>query len=76
MFAGVECRGAADAAYTTALMLEYCKLTNTPYSGDAADILKCFDQIQWPLPYKIFEKAGANEDLGAVQAVPGGYMRA
>jgi hypothetical protein len=49
MYAGIEGRGAADAAYTTALILEYCKLTKTPYSGGAADILKCFDQIQRPL---------------------------
>ena len=58
MFAGIEGRGAADAAYTTALMLEYCKPTKTPYSGGAADILKCFDQIQRPLLYKILEEAG------------------
>ena len=58
MYAGIEGRGAVDAAYTTALILEYCKLTKTPYSGGAADILKCFDQIQRPLLYKLLEKAG------------------
>ena len=37
MFVGVEGRGAADAAYATALLLEFCKLKKIPFSGGATD---------------------------------------
>ena len=49
MYAGVEGKGAEDAAYATALLGEWCELTNTDFSGGSADIFKCFDQIVRPL---------------------------
>ena len=58
MFAGVEGKGAADAVYNTALRIELCKLLGEDFAGAAADIYKCFDQIQRPLLYGILEKAG------------------
>ena len=58
MFAGVEGKGAADAAYSTGLLLEWCKLYEADYTGGAADIFKCFDQILRPLVDRLLEKAG------------------
>ena len=66
MFAGVEGKGAADASYTTALRIELCNLLGEEYAGAAADIYKCFDQIQRPLLYETLKKAG----------MPGGVMSA
>jgi hypothetical protein len=56
MFAGVEGKGAADAVYNTALRIELCKILGEDFAGAAADIYKCFDQIQRPLLYAILEK--------------------
>ena len=58
MFAGVEGQGAADAAYVTSLLLEHCTLHNIPFSGGAADIYKCFDQLSRPLIYDLIKAAG------------------
>ena len=58
MYAGVEGQGAADAAYATALLLEYCTLHNSPFSGGAADIYTCFDQLSRPLIYDLIKAAG------------------
>ena len=58
MFAGVEGKGAADAVYNTTLRIELCKILGEDFAGAAADIYKCFDQIQRPLLYAILEKAG------------------
>ena len=52
MFAGVPGKGAADASYRTALVMEACKLTETDFTGGAADIYKCFDQLVRPIIYK------------------------
>ena len=61
MYAGVEAQGAEAAAYHTALIAELCKLTHTNFSGGAADIYKCFDQIVRPLIYKQLDAAGMPE---------------
>ena len=61
MYAGVEGRGAGDAAYSTAVLLEWCKLHGEEYTGGAADIYKCFDQILRPLLFKILHEAGMPE---------------
>ena len=58
MYAGVEGRGAQDAAYNTALLTEWCKAMNLDLTGGAADIFKCFDQLSRPLIYAIVEIAG------------------
>ena len=58
IYAGVECNGAADAAYATAIEIEYCRVTGKQYTGGAADIYKCFDQIRRPIVYKLLEAAG------------------
>ena len=66
MYAGVEGRGAQDAAYNTALLTEWCKAMGMDLTGGAADIYKCFDQLSRPLIYMILEKAGMPEQvLGA-----------
>ena len=49
MYAGVEGKGAADAAYSTGLLIEWCRLAGVGYSGGAADIYKCFDQVVRPV---------------------------
>ena len=66
MYAGVEGKGAADAVYQTALRIELSHLKNESFAAAAADIYKCFDQIQRPLLYEIMEKAG----------IPKGILRA
>ena len=58
VYAGVEGKGAADAAYATAIEIEYCRLAGTPYTGGAADIYKCFDQIRRNVVYKLLDRAG------------------
>ena len=58
MYAGIEAQGAEDAAYHTALVAELCKLTDTQFSGGAADIYKRFDQIVRPLIYNLLDEAG------------------
>ena len=50
--------GADDAWYETAFNIEHHRVTNTHYSGGASDIYKCFDQICWPLLYRIATAAG------------------
>ena len=46
IYAGIEGQGANDAAYATAVEIEYCRVHGIEYSGGAADIYKCFDQIK------------------------------
>ena len=58
IYAGVEGQGANDAAYTTAVEIELCRLLDIDYSGGAADIFKCFDQVQRPIVYKVLQLAG------------------
>ena len=52
-FAGVEGKGAADAAYDAAIRMEYYKLKEIPLIGGSANIYKCFDQLQRGLIEKI-----------------------
>ena len=58
MYAGVPGRGAADASYHTALVIENCTLKGEELTGGAADIYKCFGQIDRTLLYRILEEAG------------------
>ena len=58
MYAGVEGRGAEDAAYVALLLAEWCNLTKTNFTGGSADIFKCFDQIVRPLLREVMEQAG------------------
>ena len=62
-YSGVEGLGAADAAYETAIKLELRRLKKEDFSGGAADIFKCFDQINRPLVYKLLKKAGLPEKV-------------
>ena len=66
MYAGVEGRVADDAAYSTAVLMEWRKAHGVEHTGGAADIYKCFDQILRPLLYRILKEAGVPERvLGA-----------
>ena len=56
--AGAESQGAADAAYETAIRMELSRLRGEACTGGAADVYKCFDQIQRQLLHKIMEGAG------------------
>ena len=58
MFAGVEGAGAEEAAYTTALHIEHCRLARTGFTGGAVDIFNCFDQVQRNILFKLVEEAG------------------
>lgn len=58
MVAGVRERGADDGWWHSALLTEQDHVNGTPYTGGAADIYKCFDQINRPLLYSILERAG------------------
>ena len=61
MFSGAPGQGAADAAYMTAMLVEQCMLHKEDYTGGAADVYKCFDQIQRPLMYKLLRRGGMPE---------------
>ena len=58
IYAGIPGLGAADGWFQTAITLEHCHITNTPFIGGAVDILKCFDQIHRDLLYALCQKAG------------------
>ena len=58
VYAGIEGKGAAVAAYATAIEIGYCRLAGTPYTGGAADIYNCFDQIRRDVVYKLLDRAG------------------
>ena len=58
IYAGIEGKGAADAAYAPALEIEHCRVNGTKYTGGAADVYKCFDQIRRDIVYQLLEKAG------------------
>ena len=61
MFAGVEGRGAEDAAYESAVVTEWCKLAGEAFSGGSADIYKCFDQVARAMVRNMISKAGIPE---------------
>ena len=63
IYAGIEGKGAADAAYATAIEIEYCRLTGTPYTGGAADIFKCFDKVRREIVYRLLDIAGMPKQL-------------
>ena len=66
IYAGIEGKGAADAAYATALEIEHCRVTGTRYTGGAADIYKCFDQVRRDNVYRILEEAGMPMKLSLI----------
>ena len=65
----MEGKGTADAAYSTGLLTESCRLAKVDYTGGAADIFKCFDQVVRPLVGGLLEAAGMPE------RARGAYMR-
>ena len=58
IYAGIEGKGASDAAYATAIEIEFCRMHGMNYSGGAADIYKCFDQVRREIVYKLLREAG------------------
>ncbi len=58
LYAGIPGLGAEDAWYETAMHAELCKVNGTVITGAAADICKCFDQIQKPILYMILYMSG------------------
>ena len=58
IFAGVEWYGAEDAWWESDLQTENFPAQGIPFSGSAADMHKCFDQVQRPLLYHLAEVAG------------------
>ena len=65
---GLEGQGAADAAYETAVSMELSRLRGEACIVGAADVYKCFDQVQRKLLYKIMEEAGMPQMIrGAYQ---------
>ena len=55
---GVPARGAADASYHTALVMENCNLKDEDFTGRAADIYTCFDQLDRTWRDRILKEAG------------------
>ena len=51
-------RGGNDAAYATAVEIEYCRMHGIDYTGGAADICKCFDHVRREIVYKLMEETG------------------
>ena len=58
MYAGVQGQGAQDGWYETALMIEAARLDQQHITGAAADVHKCFDQVQRGVFRKVLEVAG------------------
>ena len=58
IFAGVPGRGAEHAWYNTSILTEFLRTLEVHYTGAAADIWKCFDQVLRPLVYDILLAAG------------------
>ena len=58
MFAGIRGRGAADGWYETGIDMEEALAEGKHIVGAAADVHKCFDQIQRQIVYSMAEKAG------------------
>ena len=58
IFAGLECQGAADAAYEKTISMELSRLRGEDCTPGAAAIVKCFDHIRRPLVYEIMDEAG------------------
>ena len=63
IYAGIEWKGAAGAAYATAIEIEYCRAAGIKYSGGAADIYKCFVQIRREIVYEVLSSAGLPEQI-------------
>lgn len=57
IYAGIEGQGASDASYATAVEIEFCRVHDIEYTGGAADIYKCLDQIRREIVYKVLEEA-------------------
>lgn len=49
IYSGSESKGAVDAAYSTAILLEHCRWHDVDFSRGAADVDRCFGQTQRPL---------------------------
>ena len=58
MYARVRGRGAQDGWYDLAIQMELASIKGEHIAGAAADVHKCFDQIQRELVYKIADAAG------------------
>ena len=71
IYAGIRGQGANDAAYATAVEIEYCRVHKISYTGGAADIFKCFDQIRREIVYKVLKEA-SERNPACVQRLPGG----
>lgn len=53
MCAGVETTSAEDGSWLTSLVLERATVAKKPFSGGAVDIMKCFDQLERRLIYRL-----------------------
>ena len=63
MLAGTQGQGAADGSLRTALMIETCKLEDTPFTGGVTDIYKCLDQLIRGLIYRLLEIGGMPKNI-------------
>ena len=45
------------------MLVEQCILKKEDFTGGAADVYKCFDQVQRPLMYEILRKGGMPEKV-------------
>jgi hypothetical protein len=58
MSAGVAGRGAEDGWYLCSLQLEFLRAQQADYAGGAADMYKCFDQVNGLMIYTFLDMAG------------------
>lgn len=58
IYVGIERKGAEDAAYSSAILVEWCRATGMGFTGGSTDVYKCFDQVMRPLVKSILEAAG------------------
>ena len=58
MYAGVPGMGAEDAWYATAIFIEHARIVRETVTGRAADISKCFDQVERVLLTCVLLRAG------------------
>ena len=58
LFSGIPGQGAEDACYSSAIWREHATANDNHFSGSAADIYKCYDQMSRPLIEVVLTAAG------------------
>ena len=63
MFAGIPGRGAEEAWYIYAALIEQQRIKGSNVCAGSADVFKCFDQIQRELLYDLLKLSGMPDNI-------------